>query len=336
VNEDISKQLDIAMAAIDKQYGKGSIFRMDSDDVVEWPSISTGAATLDHALGIGGLPRGRITEVFGPESCGKTTLALSVIAEAQKDGSICAYVDSEHALDPAYAQALGVKLDQLLISQPDYGEQALDIVEKLVSTELIKVVVVDSVAALTPKAELDGDMDAQQMGLLARLMAKGMRKIVAETSKTKTTVIFINQLREKIGVMFGSPETTPGGRALPYAASVRLDMRKKEIIKAKDGSGLTGVRTKVTIKKNKMAAPFKIAEFDILYGRGISEMGCIFDLAVERGVFIQAGAWVKFGEDIGTYKAEESFAQGRDNAIAALASDLVLTKEIREKVLSHE
>jgi recombination protein RecA len=333
--EDLSKQLDIVMAAIDKQYGSGTIFRMDSDEALEWPAISTGALTLDKALGIKGLPEGRITEIFGTESAGKTTLALSVVAEAQKMGHFCAYVDSEHALDPAYAEKIGVKHSQLLISQPDYGEQALDIVEKLVNTGNIKVVVVDSVAALTPKAELDGDMEAQQMGLQARMMSKAMRKLVSAINRTHTIVIFINQLREKIGVMFGNPETTPGGRALRFNASVRLDIRRVSAIKGKDGSDEAGIRVKVKVVKNKMAPPFRIAEFDILYGRGINRMGCVFDLALEKGIFTQSGAWVKFGETVLNHEEGSSFAQGRDNAVRDLANDLDLADAIIEKVIEN-
>lgn len=331
-----SKQLDIAMAVIDKQYGKGTIFRFDSEEIYTWPAVSTGAATLDKALGIGGLPLGRIVEIYGPESAGKTTLAATVVAEAQKDGSTCAFVDSEHALDPSYLQKIGVNLDQLLISQPDYGEQAIDIVEKLMMTGEVKVIVVDSVANLIPKAELDGDMEDSQMGLQARLMSKAMRKLAGKTRETETLVIFINQLREKIGIMFGNPETTPGGRALKFTASVRIDIRKKEFIKSKDGSPHLGVRTKAKIVKNKMAPPFKEAEFDIIYGHGISEMGCIMDLAIDEGLLVKSGAWIVFGENILTYEEGTSFAQGRDNAVATLAADLDLADELRKKVLSNE
>jgi len=336
VTEDISKQLEIAMAALNKLHGVGTIFSFDDDEVYEWPAIPTGALTLDKALGIGGLPEGRIVEIYGPESSGKTTLAASVVAEAQKLGHVCAFIDTEHALDPAYLKQIGVRFDKLLISQPDYGEQALDVAETLISTGNIKVLVIDSVARLTPKVELEGEMGDQQMGLQARLMSKAMRKLTSKASETKTLVIFINQIREKIGVMFGSPETTPGGRALPFAASVRLDIRKREVIKAKDGSGQTGVRARVRVVKNKMAPPLKEAEFDILYGHGISEMGCIFDVALQEGLFVQSGAWVKLGEDILGYKAGESFSQGRDNAILTLASDLDLAEKIREKVLAHD
>jgi len=335
-NETITPQeIDIAMAAIDRQYGKGTIFLLESDDVVDWPAVSTGATTLDRALGIGGLPLGRMVEIFGPESSGKTTLALSVIAAAQTKGDLCAFIDMEHALDPRYAENIGVQLDKLIISQPDYGEQAIDIVEKLVSTGGVKVVVIDSVAALIPKAELEGEMADQQMGLQARLMSKAMRKLVSKASETKTLVIFVNQLREKIGVMFGNPEVTPGGRALRFSSSVRLDIRRVTDIKAKDGSGHTGIKVKVKIVKNKMAPPHRLAEFDIIYGEGISEMGCLVDLAIEMGIFIQSGSWIKFGAEINGHESESSFAQGRDGAVLALTQDLDLADEIRTKVMGN-
>lgn len=331
--DDISKQLEIAMASIDKQYGNGTIFLLDSEESVPWPAVSTGALTLDRALGIGGLPLGRMVEIFGPESSGKTTLALSVVAEAQKDGSYCAYVDVEHALDPVYAEKMGVRRDRLLISQPDYGEQAIDIVDKIVSTGNVKVVVIDSVAALIPKSELEGDMETQHMGLQARLMAKTMRKLVAIAADTQTLVIFINQLREKIGIVFGNPEITPGGRALRFSASVRIDIRKASDIKSTDGSPHTGVRAKVKIVKNKMAPPFRLAEFDIVYGKGISQMGCIFDVALDIGILVQNGSWIKFGTDVLDNKEGSSFAQGRSGAIQALAGDLDLADIITSKVM---
>jgi len=326
------KQIAIAMAAINKQYKRGTIFLLGSDDIEEWPSISTGAPTLDKAIGIGGLPLGRIVEIFGPESSGKTTLALSVIAEAQKDDHYCAFIDTEHALDPTYAKKLGVDHDKLLISQPDYGEQALDVLLQLVSTGNVKVVVLDSVAALVPKAELEGNMEAQQMGLQARLMSKAMRKLVSMASETGTLVIFVNQLREKIGIMFGNPEVTPGGRALKYNASVRIDIRRMKDIKSKDGNGPSGVHTKTKIVKNKMAPPFKIAEFDILYGEGVDKIGCIVDMAIEAGYLIKAGAWIKYGEGIVNHDPGSVMAQGREDAISSLKEDKELLALFKMKV----
>jgi recombination protein RecA len=304
-----SKALEVAMAQLERQFGIGSVMRLGSSEVKPWPAIPTGALTLDNILGIGGLPRGRIVEIYGPESSGKSTIALTVVTEAQKMGLKCAYIDAEHALDPVYMQALGVNLDDLIFSQPDYGEQALEIVDRLVRTGEIGVIVIDSVAALIPKAELEGEMEAAQMGLQARLMAKAMRKLTGLASENKTLLLFINQLRSKIGVMFGNPETTPGGMALKYASSVRIDLRKKEDIKSKDGEVL-GVKVKAKIIKNKMSPPLKIAEFDIMYGKGIDQYGCLFDVAIHKGVLVQKGAWVQYDG--------ESFAQGRDNAIEKL------------------
>ena len=304
-----SKALEVAMAQLERQFGIGSVMRLGSSEVKPWPAIPTGALTLDNILGIGGLPRGRIVEIYGPESSGKSTIALTVVTEAQKMGLKCAYIDGEHALDPVYMQALGVNLDDLIFSQPDYGEQALEIVDRLVRTGEIGVIVIDSVAALIPKAELEGEMEAAQMGLQARLMAKAMRKLTGLASENKTLLLFINQLRNKIGVMFGNPETTPGGMALKYASSVRIDLRKKEDIKSKDGEVL-GVKVKAKVIKNKMSPPLKIAEFDIMYGKGIDQYGCLFDVALDKGVLIQKGAWVQYNG--------ESFAQGRDNAIEKL------------------
>ena len=304
-----SKALEVAMAQLERQFGIGSVMRLGSSEVKPWPAIPTGALTLDNILGIGGLPRGRIVEIYGPESSGKSTIALTVVTEAQKMGLKCAYIDAEHALDPVYMQALGVNLDDLIFSQPDYGEQALEIVDRLVRTGEIGVIVIDSVAALIPKAELEGEMEAAQMGLQARLMAKAMRKLTGLASENKTLLLFINQLRNKIGVMFGNPETTPGGMALKYASSVRIDLRKKEDIKSKDGEVL-GVKVKAKVIKNKMSPPLKIAEFDIMYGKGIDQYGCLFDVALDKGVLIQKGAWVQYNG--------ESFAQGRDNAIEKL------------------
>ena len=304
-----SKALEVAMAQLERQFGTGSVMRLGSSEVKPWPAVPTGAMTLDNILGIGGLPRGRIVEIYGPESSGKSTIALTVVTEAQKMGLKCAYIDAEHALDPVYMQALGVNLDDLIFSQPDYGEQALEIVDRLVRTGEIGVIVIDSVAALIPKAELEGEMEAAQMGLQARLMAKAMRKLTGLASENKTLLLFINQLRNKIGIMFGNPETTPGGMALKYASSVRIDLRKKEDIKSKDGEVL-GVKVKAKVIKNKMSPPLKIAEFDIMYGKGIDQYGCLFDVALDKGVLIQKGAWVQCNG--------ESFAQGRDNAIEKL------------------
>jgi recombination protein RecA len=307
------KSLDLAIAQLEKQFGVGSVMSLGSFDVEPWPSIPTGAPTLDRILGIGGLPRGRVVEIYGPESSGKSTIALSVITEAQKMGLKCAYIDAEHAVDPIYMKSLGIDLDSLLFSQPDYGEQALEIVDRLVRTGKIGVVVIDSVASLIPKAELEGEMEAAQMGLQARLMAKAMRKLVALASESKTLLIFINQLRNKIGIMFGNPETTPGGMALKYAASVRIDLRKREDIKDKEGNSI-GVVVKAKVIKNKMAPPLKIAEFAIIYGKGVDKYGCLFDIGIEKGILSQRGAWV--------FLNGESYAQGRDNAIEKLKTDL--------------
>jgi recombination protein RecA len=310
---DESKTLEVIIAQLERQFGAGSVITLGSTNVQKWPCIPTGAATLDNILGIGGLPRGRIVEIYGPESSGKSTIALTVITEAQKMGLKCAYIDAEHALDPIYMTALGVDLDKLIFSQPDYGEQALEIVDRLVRSGEVGVVVIDSVASLIPKAELEGEMESAQMGLQARLMAKAMRKLVSAASETKTLLLFINQLRNKIGVMFGNPETTPGGMALKYAASVR----KKEDLKDKSGEAI-GIKVKAKIIKNKMAPPLKITEFDILYGKGVDQFGCLFDLALGQGMFTQKGAWV--------YLDGENFAQGRDNAVEKLKSreDLII------------
>ena len=317
-----SKALDVVIAQLERQFGVGTVFPLGKDNVEKWPSIPTGAPTLDKILGIGGLPRGRIVEIYGPESSGKSTIALTVITEAQKMGLKCAYIDAEHALDPIYMQALGVDLDKLIFSQPDYGEQALEIVDRLVRTGEVGVIVIDSVASLIPKAELEGEMESAQMGLQARLMAKAMRKLVSAASETKTLLLFINQLRSKIGIMFGNPETTPGGMALKYAASVRIDLRKKEDLKDKAGDAV-GIKVKAKIIKNKMAPPLKITEFDILYGKGIDQFGCLFDLALSQGIFTQKGAWV--------YLDGENFAQGRDNAVEKLKLDPKLIELIKEK-----
>ena len=301
--------LNNALAQIERQFGKGSIMKMgDFSERMQIDVISTGSIALDLALGVGGLPRGRVVEIYGPESSGKTTLALHVIAEAQKTGGTAAFVDVEHALDPQYAQALGIDLDSLLVSQPDTGEQALDIAEMLVRSNAVDVVVVDSVAALVTKAELEGDMGDTHVGLQARLMSQALRKLTSAISRSKCVMIFINQLREKVGVMFGSPETTSGGRALKFYASVRLDVRKLEQIKI--GQDVVGSRTRVKVVKNKVAPPFRQAEFDITYGRGISKMGSIIDVALERNIVGKSGSWYTYGE--------QRIGQGRENAKAYL------------------
>ena len=318
-----ARAIDIAVGQIEKQFGKGSIMRLGQRGAIApMEAISTGAISIDYALGIGGLPRGRVVEIFGPESSGKTTLALQVIAEAQKTGGMAAFVDAEHALDAQYAQKLGVELENLLVSQPDHGEQALEIVEVLVRSNSVDVVVVDSVAALVPKAEIEGEMGEAQMGLQARLMSQALRKLTGVVSKSKTTLIFINQLREKIGVMFGNPETTTGGRALKFYASVRIDIRR--IASIKDGDQVTGGRTRVKIVKNKVAPPFREAEFDVMYGEGISREGDLLDLAVEKRIVEKSGAWFAFsGERLG---------QGRENAKQFLKENPSLRQAIEDRV----
>ncbi len=317
------KQLNLAVEALEKQFGKGAIMRLGDDSaVMKVLSISTGSMALDFALGVGGLPRGRVTEIYGPESSGKTTLALHVIAEAQKEGGIAAIVDAEHAFDPSYARKLGVDINALLISQPESGEQALSIVETLVRSGAIDVVVVDSVAALVPQAELEGEMGDSVMGLQARLMSQALRKLTGAISKSSCVCIFINQLRDKIGVMYGSPETTTGGKALKFYSSVRLDIRK--IAQFKDGEESTGNRTRVKVVKNKVAPPFKSAEFDILYGEGISAIGELIDLGVEFGVVKKAGSWFSYGQD--------KLGQGRETVKKALREDPALYAKIHAQV----
>ena len=319
---DKQKNLAAAISIIEKAYGKGSIIKMNGENIVPVEVISTGCLTLDMALGIGGVPRGRIVEIYGPESSGKTTVSLHIIAEAQKNGGIVAFIDAEHALDPKYAQNLGVNLESLYVSQPDTGEQALEIAEQLVKSGAIDVLVVDSVAALTPKAEIEGDMGQAQMGAQARLMSQALRKLTAIINKSKTCVIFINQLRDKVGVMFGSPETTTGGKALKFYASIRLDIRKGEPIK--DGKEVIGNKTKAKVVKNKLAPPFKTAEFEIYYGKGIQNEGCLLDLAVQLDIIQKSGAWF-------SYK-EERLGNGKDNVKKLLSENKELFNEILEKV----
>lgn len=318
--------LETALAQIEKQFGKGAVMKLGANVTMQVDAIPTGSLGLDLALGIGGVPRGRIVEVYGPESSGKTTLALQILAEAQKMGGEVAFIDVEHALDPTYAEALGVNIDNLLVSQPDSGEQALEIAEALVRSGAIDVLVVDSVAALTTKAEIDGEMGDSHVGQLARLMSQAMRKLTAVISKSKCVAIFINQVREKIGVMYGNPETTPGGRALKFYASVRMEVRRGEPIK--DGSSQIGNRTKVKINKNKVAPPFREAEFDILYGQGISRTGEVIDVAVELGIVKKGGAWFSY--------QDQKLGQGRENAKKTLEDNPELMKEIEAQILEHK
>ncbi len=328
-NSEKLKALDLAISQIDRQFGKGSVMRLgERKGGSSVPTISTGSLSLDLALGVGGVPRGRVVEIFGPESSGKTTLALHIIAEAQKTGGIAAFIDAEHAMDPKYAKALGVNTDDLLVSQPDTGEQALEITETLVRSGALDVIVIDSVAALVPRAEIEGEMGDAQMGLQARLMSQALRKLTGAISKSKTCVVFINQIRMKIGVMFGSPETTSGGRALKFYASVRIDIRRIGAIK--EGTDVIGNRTKVKVVKNKIAPPFKEAEFDIIYGTGISKTGDILDLGVELGLVEKSGTWYTFSED--------RIGQGRENVKQFLSQpenqDLFekMKKMVREKL----
>ena len=319
---DREKALDTALAQIDRQFGKGSIMRLGSDERAPVEVISTGSIALDVALGTGGLPKGRIVEIYGPESSGKTTVALHAIANAQKNGGIAAFIDAEHALDPVYAQALGVNIDELLVSQPDTGEQALEIADMLIRSGSIDIVVIDSVAALVPRAEIEGEMGDAHVGLQARLMSQALRKLTGALSNTGTTMIFINQLREKIGVFFGSPETTAGGKALKFYASVRLDIRRIETLK--DGTEAVGNRTRVKVVKNKMAAPFKQAEFDIIYGVGISREGSLLDFGVEQEIVKKSGAWY-------TYEGEQ-LGQGKENSRNYLLANAEVANEIEHKI----
>ena len=321
-NTERKKALDAAMSQIEKQFGKGSVMKLGEFKTTNVDAISTGALNLDIALGVGGLPRGRIVEIFGPESSGKTTLALHAIAEVQRKGGEAAFIDAEHALDPVYAKAIGVDIDNLIVSQPDTGEQALEIAEALIRSGAIDLIVVDSVAALVPKAEIDGDMGDSHIGLQARLMSQALRKLAGAINKTNATIIFINQLREKVGIMFGNPETTPGGRALKFYASVRLDIRRIENIK-KDGN-VIGSRTRVKIVKNKVAPPFREAEFDIIYGEGISKIGSLLDLAVDLDIINKAGAWFSYNG--------EKISQGRDNAKVYLEEHPDVMAEVENKV----
>ena len=322
INSEKLKALENTMGLIEKNYGKGTIMRMGDKAVAEISSISTGSISLDFALGVNGLPKGRVIEIFGPESSGKTTLAIHAIAQAQKAGGIAAFIDAEHAFDRFYAEKLGVDIENLLISQPDFGEQALEITDHLIRSGAIDIIVIDSVAALTPKAEIDGEMGDSKMGLQARLMSQALRKLTATISRTQTCCVFINQLRDKIGVMFGSPETTTGGNALKYYSSVRLDIRR--ITQIKDGEEVTGSRTRVKVVKNKVAPPFRKAEFDIMYGEGISKNGEIIDLGVELNIIKKSGSWFSYGET--------KLGQGRDGVKQLLVDNIELAEELEKKI----
>ena len=323
MQENKRKALEQVLSQIEKQYGKGAIMKLgeDSQDM-NIEIIPTGCLALDLALGVGGVPRGRIIEIYGPESSGKTTVALHIIAQTQKLGGIAAFIDAEHALDPTYAANLGVDLDNLYVSQPDTGEQALDITDSLVRSGAVDLIVIDSVAALTPKAEIEGDMGDSHVGLQARLMSQALRKLTAITNRSKTCVVFINQLREKVGVMFGNPETTPGGKALKFYASVRLDIRKADALK--DAEGVIGNRTKAKVVKNKLAPPFKTAEFDIIYGKGISQAGCLLDIGVEKGIIEKSGSWFSYQGD--------KFAQGKEKARDYVNSNPEFAKTLEDQI----
>jgi recombination protein RecA len=322
INKEKLKALQLTMDKLDKTYGKGTIMKLGDSAVIDIPFISTGSISLDHALGIGGLPRGRVVEIYGPESSGKTTLALHAIAEAQRQGGIAAFVDAEHAFDRYYAQKLGVDTENLFISQPDNGEQALEITENLIRSGAIDIIVIDSVAALTPRSEIEGEMGDSKMGLQARLMSQALRKLTATISKTGSCCVFINQLREKIGVMFGNPETTTGGNALKFYASVRIDIRRATQIK--DGENMVGNRTRVKVVKNKVAPPFRVAEFDIIYGEGISKMGEVIDLGVDHGIIKKSGSWYSYGDT--------KLGQGRDAVKSLLADNPELAEELEKLV----
>ncbi len=317
------KALQLTLDKLDKAYGKGTVMRMNDEALEEVEAISSGSLSLDAALGVGGYPRGRVIEIYGPESSGKTTLTLHAIAECQKSGGIAAFIDAEHAFDRYYAQSLGVDIDELIVSQPDHGEQALEIADNLIRSGAVDIVVIDSVAALTPKSEIEGEMGDSKMGLHARLMSQALRKLTASISKTQSTVIFINQLREKIGVMFGNPETTTGGNALKFYASVRLDIRRSTQIKDTQG-GINGNRTRVKVVKNKVAPPFKTVEFDILYGKGISKNGELLDIGVEQEIIQKSGSWFSYGDT--------KLGQGRDSVIKLLEDNLELADEIEDKI----
>ena len=322
-HKDRDKNIEMAMSQIERQFGKGAIMKLGDEEIRMMDSIPTGALSLDLALGIGGVPRGRIVEIYGPESSGKTTLALHIVAEAQRNGGLAAFIDAEHALDPVYARAIGVDVDELLISQPDTGEQALEITDMLIRSGALDVVVIDSVAALVPRAELEGDMGDTHVGLQARLMSQALRKLAGTVNRSQTTVIFINQLREKIGVMFGSPETTPGGRALKFYASVRIDVRRIEAIKS--GTDNIGNRVRAKIAKNKVAPPFRLAEFDIMFGEGISREGSLLDVAVEEGIVRKAGAWYTYDGD--------QLGQGREKVKVFLRENPQLAVQLQDQVL---
>jgi recombination protein RecA len=322
INKEKLKALQLTMDKLDKTYGKGTIMKLGDSAVIDIPFISTGSISLDHALGIGGLPRGRVVEIYGPESSGKTTLALHAIAEAQRQGGIAAFIDAEHAFDRYYAQKLGVDTENLFISQPDNGEQALEITENLIRSGAIDIIVIDSVAALTPRSEIEGEMGDSKMGLQARLMSQALRKLTATISKTGSCCVFINQLREKIGVMFGNPETTTGGNALKFYASVRIDIRRATQIK--DGENMVGNRTRVKVVKNKVAPPFRVAEFDIIYGEGISKMGEVIDLGVDYGIIKKSGSWYSYGDT--------KLGQGRDAVKVLLADNPELAEELEKLV----